>query len=57
MLSVDGVKEHHWNRPDLDQGWLQFAGGLLLHHQRSVMTGGHAVFQSALNALFPLMRA
>jgi hypothetical protein len=57
MLSVDGVKEHHWNRPDLDQGWLQFAGGLLLHHQRSVMAGGHAVFQSALNALFPLMRA
>jgi hypothetical protein len=57
MLSVDGVKEHHWNRPDLDQGWLQFAGGLLLHHQRSVMAGGHAVFRSALNALFPLMRA
>ena len=21
MLSVDGVKEQHWNRPDLDQGW------------------------------------
>jgi hypothetical protein len=57
MLSVDGVKEHTWNRPDLDQGWLQFAGGLLLHHQRSVMAGGHAVFRSALNALFPLMRA
>jgi hypothetical protein len=57
MISVDGVKEHHWNRPDLDQGWLQFAGGLLLHHQRSVMAGGHAVFRSALNALFPLMRA
>jgi hypothetical protein len=56
MLSVDGVKEHHWNRPDLDQGWLQFAGGLLLHHQRSVMAGGHAVFQSALNALAPMMR-
>jgi len=57
MVSVDGVKERYWNRPDLDQGWLQFAGGLLLHHQRSVMAGGHAVFQSALNALSPLMRA
>ena len=56
MLSVDGVKEHHWNRPDLDQGWLQFAGGLLLHHQRSVMSGGHAVFGAALNALAPMMR-
>lgn len=56
MLSVDGVKEHCWNRPDLDQGWLQFAGGLLLHHQRAVLGGGHAVFQAALNALYPLMR-
>ena len=56
MLSVDGVKEHCWNRPDLDQGWLQFAGGLLLHHQRSVMSGGHAVFEAALNALAPMMR-
>ena len=56
MLSVDGVKEHCWNRPDLDQGWLQFAGGLLLHHQRSVMAGGNAVFRSALDALRPLMR-
>lgn len=56
MLSVDGVKEHHWNRPDLDQGWVQFAGGLLLHHQRSVLAGGHAVFGAALNALYPLMR-
>ena len=56
MLSVDGVKEHRWNRPDLDQGWLQFAGGLLLHHQRSVMSGGHAVFGAALNALAPMMR-
>lgn len=55
MLSVDGVKEHHWNRPDLDQGWLRFAGGLLLHHQRSVMAGGHQVFKAALNALYPLM--
>lgn len=56
MLSVDGVKEHCWNRPDLDQGWLQFAGGLLLHHQRSILGGGHAVFGAALNALYPLMR-
>lgn len=56
MLSVDGVKEKHWNRPDLDQGWLQFANGLLLHHQRAVMSGGHPVFQAALNALYPLMR-
>jgi hypothetical protein len=56
MLSVDGVKEKHWNRPDLDQGWLQFANGLLLHHQRAVMAGGHPVFQAALNALYPLMR-
>lgn len=56
MLSVDGVKEQHWNRPDLDQGWMQFAGGLLLHHQRAVMAGGHPVFQAALNALYPLMR-
>jgi hypothetical protein len=57
MLSVDGVKEQHWNRPDLDQGWKQFAGGLLLHHQRAVMAGGHPVFQAALNALYPLMHA
>lgn len=57
MLSVDGVKEHCWNRPDLEQGWMQFAGGLLLHHQRAVMGGGHPVFQAALNALYPLMRA
>lgn len=56
MLSVDGVKEHCWNRPDLDQGWLQFAGGLLLHHQRSVMAGGHPVFRAALNALHPLLK-
>ena len=56
MLSVDGVKEHCWNRPDLDQGWMQFAGGLLLHHQRAVMAGGHPVFNAALNALYPLMR-
>lgn len=57
MLSVDGVKEQCWNRPDLDQGWKQFAGGLLLHHQRAVMAGGHPVFQAALNALYPLMHA
>jgi hypothetical protein len=56
MLSVDGVKEQHWNRPDLSQGWTQFASGLLLHHQRAVMAGGHPVFQAALNALYPLMR-
>lgn len=56
MLSVDGAKERVWNRADLDQGWLQFAAGLLLHHQRSVMGGGHPVFQSALNALYPLLR-
>jgi hypothetical protein len=55
MLSVDGVKERAWNRPDLDQGWVQFAGGLLLHHQRSVVAGGHPVFQAALHALYPLM--
>ena len=57
MLSVDGVKEHCWNRPDLEQGWVQFAGGLLLHHQREVINGGHPVFQAALNALYPLMHA
>jgi len=57
MLSVDGVKERSWNRPDLDQGWLQFAGGLLLHHQRATMSGGHPVFQAAFNALYPLMGA
>jgi len=57
MLSVDGVKEKCWNRPDLEQGWLQFAGGLLLHHQRAVMAGGHPVFQAALNALYPLMHS
>ena len=56
MLSVDGVKEQRWNRPDLNQGWTQFASGLLLHHQRAVMAGGHPIFQSALNALYPLMR-
>jgi hypothetical protein len=55
MLSVDGVKEQVWNRPDLDQGWVQFANGLLRHHQRSVMAGGHPVFQTALHALYPLM--
>jgi hypothetical protein len=55
MLSVDGVKEKVWNMADLDQGWVQFAGGLLLHHQRSVMAGAHPVFQSALHALYPLM--
>jgi hypothetical protein len=55
MLSVDGVKEQHWNRADLDQGWKQFAGGLLLHHQRAALAGGHPVFQAALNALRPLM--
>lgn len=55
MLSVDGVKEQVWNRPDLDQGWVQFASGLLRHHQRSVMAGGHPVFQAALHALYPLM--
>ena len=55
MLSVDGVKEKVWNRADLDQGWLQFAYGLLLHHQRAVMVGGHPVFGSALHALAPLM--
>jgi hypothetical protein len=55
MLSVDGVKEQLWNRPDLNQGWTQVASGLLLHHQRAVMAGGHPVFQSALNALYPLM--
>jgi hypothetical protein len=55
MLSVDGVKEQVWNRPDLDQGWVQFANGLLRHHRRSVMAGGHPVFQAALHALYPLM--
>jgi hypothetical protein len=55
MLSVDGVKERVWNRPDLDQGWMQFAGGLLRHHQRSVMAGGHPIFRAALDALHPLM--
>jgi len=55
MLSVDGVKEKVWNAADLDQGWVQFASGLLLHHQRSVMAGAHPVFQSALHALYPLM--
>lgn len=55
MLSVDGVKERAWNAADLDQGWVQFAGGLLLHHQRSAMAGGHPVFQAALHALYPLM--
>jgi hypothetical protein len=55
-LSVDGVSEKTWNRPDLDQGWLQFAGGLALHHQRKAASGGHPVFGAALNALGPLMR-
>ena len=55
MLSVDGVKERAWNRPDLDQGWRQFAGGLLLHHQRAVMAGGHPIFRAALDALYPLL--
>lgn len=55
MLSVDGVKEKTWNRPDLDQGWRQFAGGLLLHHQRAVMAGGHPIFRAALDALYPLL--
>lgn len=55
MLSVDGVKEHCWNLPDLDQGWLQFAGGLMLHHQRAA-AGGHPVFRAALDALRPLLR-
>lgn len=55
MLSVDGVKEKAWNRPDLDQGWVQFAGGLLLHHQRRAMTDGDPVFRSAIHALAPLM--
>lgn len=56
MLSVDGVKEHVWNLPDLAQGWMQFAGGLLLHHQRAVMSGGHPVFRAGLDALYPLLR-
>ena len=55
MLSVDGVREQSWNVPDLRQGWVQFASGLLLHHQRQVLSGGHPVFQSALNALYPLL--
>lgn len=55
MLSVDGVKEKTWNRPDLDQGWRQFASGLLLHHQRAVMAGGHPIFRAALDALHPLL--
>lgn len=55
MLSVDGVKEKTWNRPDLDQGWRQFASGLLLHHQRAVMAGGHPIFGAALDALHPLI--
>jgi hypothetical protein len=55
MLSVDEVREHSWNLPDLDQGWKQFASGLLLHHQRAVLSGGHPIFQSALNALYPLI--
>lgn len=56
MLSIDGVREHRWNRPDLEQGWMQFAGGLLLHHQRAVMAGTHPVFRAALDALAPLIR-
>jgi hypothetical protein len=55
MLSVDGVKEHVWNLPDLSQGWMQFAGGLLLHHQRAVMSGGHPIFRAGLDALYPLL--
>jgi len=55
MLSVDGVKEHVWNLPDLGQGWMQFAGGLLLHHQRAVMSGGHPIFRAGLDALYPLL--
>lgn len=50
MLSVDGIKEHHWNRADLVQGWLQFAQGLFLHHQRAAMAG-NAVFRRALEAM------
>jgi hypothetical protein len=56
MLSVDGVKEHTWNRRDLDQGWIQFAGGLALHHYRAASSGADPVFLSALHALAPLMR-
>jgi hypothetical protein len=56
MLSVDGVAEHQWNRADLDQGWLQFANGLLLHHQRAARAGTHPVYCMALDALYPLMR-
>lgn len=55
MVSVDGIKEHVWNRADLEQGWLAFAGGLWLHHQRSVLNGGHPIFRSALDALRPLL--
>jgi hypothetical protein len=55
MLSVDGVKEHVWNLPDLSQGWMQFAGGLLLHHQRAIMSGGHPIFRAGLDALYPLL--
>jgi hypothetical protein len=55
MLSVDGVREHQWNRPDLERGWLQFAGGLLLHHHRAALGGADPVFGAALNALRPLM--
>jgi hypothetical protein len=55
MLSVDGVKEHVWNLPDLSQGWMQFAGGLLLHHQRAVTSGGHPIFRAGLDALYPLL--
>lgn len=54
MLSVDGVKERVWNRPDLDQGWMRFAGGLLLHHQRAAMSGD-PLFQAALHAMRPLL--
>ena len=57
MLSVDGIKEQSWNIPDLEQGWVEFARGLLLHHQRQVASGGHPVFRSALNALSPLLSA
>jgi hypothetical protein len=57
MLSVDEVREHSWNLPDLQQGWMQFAGGLLLHHQRAVLAeGGNPVFQASLDAMKPLMQ-
>jgi hypothetical protein len=54
MLSVDGVREAAWNISDLRQGWLQFARGLLLHHQRAVLTRGHPIFARAFDAMRPL---